>query len=157
MDECEPLIECSLPVQEAPISPEGIEYKFLQSSVYGSLQGTYQNLTNNQPNSPGAATSSENPQWMQAEFPCAVNVTRILLGAPTGPGFVEGGWASVHYIEGKQIQFSNDGNNWEIALEKIANISTSGTSEVRLPSPTNAKFWRITSSSYIAIGCLIFK
>ena len=137
------------------------KYKATQSSVYSNLTGTYENLTDDKVNSPGAGTNYSTNEWIQAEFPHPVFVSKIKMGAPTGPGFAEGGWASTSYVDGKQIKYSNDGINWEVAIESTSGTQHTGLTEFKLPKPAVGRFWRIATppngTAYIAIGALIFE
>ena len=147
-------------VKPSPI-PVLTKYVASQSSVYSGLTGTYENLTDDKVNSPGAGTNYSANEWIQAEFPHPVFVSKIKMGAPTGPGFSEGGWASTSYVDGKQIKYSNDGVNWEVAIESTSGTQQTGISEFKLPAPVIARYWRIATppnvNAYIAIGALLFE
>lgn len=127
-------------------SPVGVEYALSQSSIYpGTPNGSYANLTDND-TATGTGTNGGD-SWIKATFPSPVLVTAVTCSG----GYVPNFGPSTPY---GSLQYSTDDTAWTTVLT-ISEVSSSGaniTKKFTLPTPTEAKYWRIYApSNYLSI------
>lgn len=126
------------------------------SNYSGFSTPTYESLTNEEYNLPGAATNYEASPWLQATFPVPVRANTLIVGAPNGGLYTSQGWNSPTYTDGMQLQVSADGSEWRTILT-TENSKATGPSEYTFDTETS-RYWRLFKSNcYIATGTFILK
>ena len=145
----------SLPV----VLPAGKRYELKVSSLYSDYpEPSYELLTNDAYNSPGAATSFAENQWIQASFDSQVLVTKISVGASSADQFADEGWNGT-YVQNALIQASDDGENWRNIGVVPNQVNEVGLTEIILVEPVTATHFRLFKAErgWLATGSLIFE
>ena len=138
-------------LQEAP-SAKGLEYTLVMSSKYINISNTFEGLQLDD-GSKGAATQKMLDNYIEAQFPYRVRVSKITVREPRMHGFCR-----IH-LNGMYIQFSNDRCVWEDVL-KVEGIYF-GVKHFEIV-PVVAQYWRIFNKDnlnvgYMATGTLRFE
>lgn len=138
-------------LQEFP-SPKGLEYTLVMSSKCIHTSNTFEGLQLDD-GSKGAGTQKMPNNYIEAQFPFRVKVSKITVGEPRMHGF-----CSIH-TNGMYIQFSNDRCFWEDVL-KVEGVYF-GVKNFEI-EPVVAQYWRIFNKDnlnvgYMATGTLRFE
>lgn len=139
------------------ISARYYRYKPTISSIYsGFSTPTYECLTNEEYNLPGAATNYESETWLMATYEIPVTASTLVIGAPNGGLYTHQGWNYPSYSNGLQLQVSSDCSDWRTILT-TANSNATGPTEYTF-TPETSKYWRLYKvSCYLATGTFILK
>lgn len=135
------------PPAEAP-SAAGVAYTASQSSTaFGAAFGTYATLTDGNRET-GACVYQSAESWLKATFPEVVRVTAVTVG---GGNVYPGFGTMAQHCNDCQLQYSNDDQGWTTALT-IAGVADSGPDNFKkftLPSPVEARYWRLFKANWV--------
>jgi len=92
-------------------------------------------------------------QWIQATFNDSVIVTSVTLGGGSSTTIP---WWRPEDLNGKTLQYSDDGNNWRDALT-IRDVEEGKMKKFTMPMPIIAKYWRLYGLGSVATAAFIFE
>lgn len=119
---------------------------FTQSSVYGAgLTATATNMRDGLSNTGGATTASGN-EWFRADLGVAKTIGRVAVAGGNLPGW--GGVAS--YLNGRTIEWSNDGTTWT-TVATISGVDDTGALFNFDFTAISARYWRVKGVNWSAI------
>lgn len=118
-----------------------------QSSQFSDVQATIENMSDGDFTT-GGGTNSSAAQWIKLDLGSSKTVSSVTVAGGNIPNW---GGAVAPYLNGAEIEFSNDDTNWTYAATISGVVDTSGLEEKEFTfSPVSARYWRITMGGYLA-------
>lgn len=141
------MVSANTTIASTPTVPQvsltALEYiatAYSQSSNYSA--GLAANTTNMRDGdfSTGAATGNSNGEFIAMDLGVSKAVSTIRVGSAINLA----GWGAVSpYLEGRRIQYSQDGTNWTTATLVSGVTSSNAAFDIQLPFTITARYWRI--------------